>query len=90
MHSPPRLPFSHPATPPPLKKGKLKLTFHLPHKYFWQALLAFRLPSPGETGSAESLHLRLFLASARGTRGTTVAWAGPIPATVQGQEVAQL
>lgn len=88
---PPRLPFSPTpphclpppppnSTPPPLKKRKLKLTFHLPHKYFWQALLAFRLTSLGETGPAESLHLRLLLAPTLGTRGTAVVWAGLVPA----------
>lgn len=81
MHRVPCLAFSHPANPPAIEKEKLKLTFHLPHKYFWQALLAFMLQ-------------KVFISvcpwiPSWETRGTMVAWAGPIPATAQGQEVAQ-
>ena len=60
-----------------MKKGKLKLTFHLPHKYFWQALLAFRLPSPRETGPAESLRLCLPRLPSQGTWGTLVVLSQP-------------
>ena len=35
----------HNLPPLPIQKGKLKLTFHLPHTDFWQALPALRLPA---------------------------------------------
>lgn len=72
----------HNLPPLPIQKGKLKLTFHLPHTDFWQALPALRLPALQRAPPPSSEQPK----PNRGTWGTRGTHPAHIPAQVCGQK----